>query len=83
MEGQYIAKKMESCLFLEKDPDALAEIARLLYQKKKGWKGHSMNSLDKKKMGKEMRMNVQINGYDMDSIILDLGSYVNILMKQT
>ena len=74
---------MESCLFLEKDLDALAEIVRLLYRKEKGRKDHAVNSLDKKKMGKEMRMNVHIDDYDMDSIILDLGSYVNILMKQT
>ena len=41
-----------------------------------------MNSLHKKKMGKEMQMNIQIGDYEVDSIILDLGSYVNILMKQ-
>ena len=31
-----------------------------------------MNSLNKKKMGKEMRMNIQIGDYEVDSVILDL-----------
>ena len=30
-----------------------------------------------------MRMNIQIEDYEVDSIILDLGSDVNILTKQT
>ena len=42
-----------------------------------------MNSLHKKKMGREMRMNIQIGDYEVDSVILDLGSDVNILTKQT
>ena len=42
-----------------------------------------MNSLHKKKNGKEMRMNVQIGDYDVDLVIMDLGSYVSILTKQT
>ena len=41
-----------------------------------------MNSLQKKNMGKEMWMNIQIGDYEVDSVILDLGSDVNILMKQ-
>ena len=30
-----------------------------------------------------MRLNAQIGNYDMDEIILDLGSEVNVLTKQT
>ena len=33
--------------------------------------------------GKEMWLNAQIGDYDMDEVILDLGSEVNVLMKQT
>ena len=33
--------------------------------------------------GKEMRLNAQIGYYDMDEVILDLGSEVNVLTKQT
>ena len=35
---------------------------------------------NKCKTGRELRMNAQIGDYDMDYIILDLGSNVNILM---
>ena len=31
--------------------------------------------------GKEMRLSAQIGEYDMDEVILDLGSEVNVLMK--
>ena len=34
-------------------------------------------------IGREMRMIVHIGDYDVDSIILDLGSDVNILTKKT
>ena len=33
--------------------------------------------------GREMRLNAQIGDYDMDEVILDLGSKVNVLIKQT
>ena len=42
-----------------------------------------MNSLQKRKTCKEMRMNIQIGDYEVDSVILDLGLDVNILTKQT
>ena len=32
---------------------------------------------------REMRLNAQIGDYDMDEVILDLGSEVNVLTKQT
>ena len=35
------------------------------------------------KTGCKLRMTVQIGDYDMDYIILDLGSDVNILTRQT
>ena len=35
------------------------------------------------KIGREMRMTTQIGDYDMDYIIFDLGSNVNILIRQT
>ena len=42
-----------------------------------------MNSLHRKQIGKEMRMNIQIGDYKVDSIIMDLGLDVNILTKET
>ena len=35
------------------------------------------------KIGHELRMTARIRDYDMDYIILYLGSYVNILTRQT
>ena len=36
-----------------------------------------------RRIGREMRLNVQIGEYDMTDVILDLGSDVNVLTKQT
>ena len=41
------------------------------------------NIKTKFKMGRKLRMSMQIGDYDMDYIILNLGSNVNILMRQT
>ena len=46
-------------------------------------KDFAMNSLQKRKIVKEMRTNVEIGDYEVESVILDLGSDVNILTKQT
>ena len=44
----------------------------------------NVNQVRKKfKTGPELRMNAQRGDYDMDYIILDLGSDVNILTRQT
>ena len=55
----------------------------LLYHPDKEVKDFAMNSLQKRKTGKEMRMNIQIRDYEVDSVIVDLGLDVNILTKQT
>ena len=73
----------ELFLSLEKYPDVLAEIMSLLHRPEKGRKEYAMNSLHKNKTRKETRINIHIEDYDVDSFILDLGSDVNILTKQT
>ena len=72
----------ESCLSLARDLDALVEIKKLLHRPDRELQDFAVNSLQKKKTGKEMRMNIQIGDYEVDSVILDLGSDVNILTKQ-
>ena len=81
--GQHgtLHKFFESCLSLERDPNALTEIENMLEQPVKERKDSAVNSLHKKKAGKEMRMNIQIGDYEVDSEILVLGSDVNILTK--
>ena len=65
------------------DHEALKEIENLLCQWNKTLKDSIVNSLQKRKIGKEMRMNIQIGDYEFDSIIRDLGLDVNILTKKT
>jgi len=37
----------------------------------------------KRRTNKELHLNVQIGDYDIDYVVLDLGSEVNVMMKQT
>ena len=75
---------LSSCLALIKDKEALAELEALIevlpgedHLPKK------VNSIKTKlKIGHKLRMTAQIGDYDMDYIILDLGSDVNILTRQ-
>jgi len=39
--------------------------------------------LHRKRTNKEFRFNAQIGEYDMDNVILDLGSNINVLPKHT
>ena len=64
------------------DPEALVELETLLYHPDKAVKDFVVNSLQKWKIGKEMRMNIQIIDYEVDSVIQDLGSDVNIMTKK-
>ena len=75
---------LSSCLMLIQDKDAIAELQAMIddipiepqIEKK-------VNQVRWKcKAGSELRMNAQIGDYDMDYIILDMGSDVNILNRQ-
>ena len=48
----------ESCLLLERDSNALVNLKTLLHHTNKTLKDSSVNSLQKRKTGKEMRMNI-------------------------
>ena len=69
------------CLSLPRDTEALVDLEKLLYHQDKTLKDFVVNSLQKRKTSKEMRMNIQIGDYEVDSVILDLRSDVNILTK--
>ena len=66
---------------MTRDLKSLVDLEMLLYHLDKTLKDFAVNSLQKRKTGKEMRMNIQIRDYEVDSIILDIGSYVKILTK--
>ena len=74
---------LEKFLALTQDPEDLVEMERLLYLPGKDLKDSIVNSLQKKKTSKEMHMNIHIGDYEVDLVILDLGSDVNILTKKT
>ena len=73
----------ESFLSLARGTESLVEIEKLLYHRDKTLKDSAVNSLQKRKTCKEMRMNIQIKDYEVDLVILDLRSDVKILTKQT
>ena len=70
-------------MLLEKYPNTLVEIESLLHRLTKGQNDSAVNSLHKKKIGKEMRMNIQIGDYEVDLVILDVGSDVSIMTRNT
>ena len=76
---------MSSCLALIQDKDALAELEALIETLlEEDPPTQKVNSVKTNfKMGHKLRMLMQIGDYDMDYIILDLGSDVNILTRQT
>ena len=67
-------------LALIQNKDALAELEALIETiLEEDPSAKKVNSFKTKlKIGRELRMSAQIGDYDMDSIILDLGSNVNI-----
>ena len=72
----------ESFLSLARDPNALVEIEKLLHYLDRELQDSMVNYLQKKNIVKQIRMNIHIGDYEVDSVILDLGSDVNILIKQ-
>ena len=76
---------LSSCLVLIQDKDALSELEALIETlPKKDPLAKKVNSVKTKfKMGREIMMFVQIGNYEMDYIILDLGSDVKILTQET
>ena len=76
---------LSSCLALFKDKEAIAELEALIETLLEGDPlPKKVNSIKTKlKTGRELKMTVKIGDYDMDYIILDLGSDVNILTCQT
>ena len=67
------------------DKDAIAELQAMIEEiPVKTWPEKKVNQVQKKsKAGRELRMNAHIGDYNMDHIILDLDSDVNILTQKT
>ena len=74
---------LSSCLVLIQDKDAIEELQALIEETPvEPQPEKRVNQIGKKfKTGRKLRMTAQIGDYDMDYIILDLGSDVNILTR--
>ena len=74
---------LSSCLMLIQDKDAIAELQAIIDEIPEALQiEKKVNQVRQKcKTGRELRMDAQIGDYDMDYIILDLGSHVNILTR--
>ena len=70
---------------LIQDKDAITELQELIEETPvESQPERRINHVNKNfNIGREMRMTAQIGEYDMDYIILDMGSDINILTRQT
>ena len=75
---------LQSCMKLLRNQNALKELQKVLavIDPQRGFDQEKTVS-HVRRTGREMRLNVQIGEYDMTDVILDLGSEVNVLPKQT
>jgi hypothetical protein len=88
-EGKEVSKLMEflcTCVNLIKDESAIQELQNLIRQYELGKVDPLLNRevhqiSKKRRTNKELHLNAQIGEYDIDYVVLDLGSEVNVMMK--
>ena len=75
---------LQSCLKLLRNQEALSELQRVIASCEPQQSSDQAKAVNRvRRTGREMRLNAQIGEYDMSDVILDLGSEVNVLTKQT
>ena len=75
---------LQSCMKLLRNKNSLNELQKVIAScepQRSSGKEKIVNRV--RRTGREMRLHAQIGDYDMIDIILDLGSEVNVLTKQT
>jgi hypothetical protein len=90
-EGKEVSKLMEflyTCIKLIQDESDVQEIQSLIRQyeieKIDPLLNRVVHQIDKKRRtNKELHLNAHIGEYDIDYVVLDLGSEVNVMTKQT
>jgi hypothetical protein len=90
-EGKEVSILMEFlCTFinLTKDESIVQELQNLIRQYEIGrvdplLKKEVHQLSKKRRTNKELQLNAQIGDYDIDYVVLDLGSEVNVMMKKT
>lgn len=90
-QGKEVSKLIDflhSCMGLITDDNAIQELQHLIKQyavgKVEPLLTRAVNKVSRKKRSaKELHLSAQIGDYDMDYVVLDLGSEVNVMTKQT
>jgi hypothetical protein len=90
-EGKEVSKLIEflyTCIKLIQDESVVQELQNLIRQYDLGKIDPLLNREvhqigKKRRTNKELLLNVQIGEYEIDYVVLDLGSKVNVMMKQT
>ena len=89
-EGKEISSLMEflcTCINLIKDESTVQQLQKLIKQYELGniypLLNKAIHQLSKKRRtNKDLHLNAQIEYYDIDYVVLDLGSKVNVMTKQ-
>jgi hypothetical protein len=90
-QGQEVSNLMDflhTCIKLIEDESIVQEIQNLIRQYEIGRIDPLMNKVvhqlsKKRKKNKEPHLNAQIGEYDIDYVVLNLGSKVNVMTKET
>ena len=90
-EGKEVSRLMEflcTCINFIKDESVVQELKNLIKQYEIGrvdpLLNKSVHQLSKmRRKNKELHLNAQIGEYDIDYVVLDLGSEINVMTKQT
>jgi hypothetical protein len=90
-EGKEVSKLMEflhTCIKLIQDESVVQELQNLIRQYELGKIDPLLNREvhqigKKRRTNKELHLNAQIGEYEIDYVVLDLGSEVNVMTKQT
>jgi hypothetical protein len=90
-EGKEVSKLMEflyTCIKLIHDENGVQELQNLIRQYELGKTDPLLNRAvhqigKKRRTNKELHLNAQIGEYEIKYVVLDLGSEVNVTMKQT
>jgi hypothetical protein len=88
-QGKEVSKLMDflyTCINLIKDERFLQELQHLLRQYEIGRIYHLLSRVvnqisRKRRTSEELHLSAQIRDYDMDYVVLDLGSEVNVMTK--
>ena len=90
-EGKEVSMLIDvlyTCLKLIQDEKVVQELQNLIRQYELGKIDPLLNRAvhqvgKKRRKNKELHLNAQIGEYDIDYVVLDLGSEVNVMTKQT